>query len=526
LNPTNCEQAVVTITVSPAAIDAVNNTFGPINGYTGATTASVLTNDLLNGVAVIPSQVTLTGVTVPTGFTLNANGTITVAAGIAAGTYTVTYQICEVLNPTNCDQAVVTITVVNDPPIANTDSVSTDEDSPITIFILANDTDVDGNLDTTSVNITQQPSNGTINVDPITGAITYTPNPDFNGIDTLIYEVCDLGTPALCDTAIVIFTVNPINDAPIANADYANTYEDTPVLIGILNNDTDLDGNIDSTTVTVINSPLNGTISIDPVNGAITYTPNPGFFGTDTMIYQICDDGTPLPAQCDTALVVIQVVSCLTIPTFDCDGDGATNEAESAAGTNPSDPCDYAEESVSQTPANEWYDLDCDGDGVTNALELSDGTDLNNPCDVLIASQNVAPSDEWLDSDCDNDGISNGEEIELGNNIFDPCSPNPSLTSCIKDLIVPEAITPDGDGSNDSFVIPGIENYPDNKLIVFNRWGNIVFEKESYSNDWSGTTNVSLVVGNDELPSGTYYYLLDLKTEGMKILKGFVYIQR
>jgi gliding motility-associated-like protein len=157
---------------------------------------------------------------------------------------------------------------------------------------------------------------------------------------------------------------------------------------------------------------------------------------------------------------------------------------------------------------------------------LSDGTDLNNPCDVLIASQNVAPSDEWLDSDCDNDGISNGEEIESGNNIFDPCSPNPSLTSCIKDLIVPEAITPDGDGSNDSFVIPGIENYPDNKLIVFNRWGNIVFEKESYSNDWSGTTNVGLVLGNDELPSGTYYYLLDLKTEGMKILKGFVYIQR
>jgi gliding motility-associated-like protein len=457
---------------------------------------------------------------------LNANGTITVAAGIAAGTYSVTYQICEVLNPTNCDQAVVTITVVNNPPVANTDSVSTDEDSPITIFILANDIDVDGNLDSTSVNITQQPNNGTITVDPITGAITYTPNPDFNGIDTLIYEVCDLGTPALCDTAVVIFTVNPINDAPIANADYTNTYEDTPVIIGILTNDTDLDGNIDSTTVTVINSPLNGTISIDPVSGAITYTPNPGYFGSDTLIYQICDDGTPLPAQCDTALVVIQVVSCLTVPTFDCDGDGATNEAEIGAGTNPSDPCDYTEESVTQTPANEWYNLDCDGDGVTNEQELTDGTDLNNPCDLLIANQNVEPSAEWLDADCDNDGISNGEEMELGNNPFDPCDPNPSLTSCIKDLIVPEAITPDGDGSNDSFVIPGIENYPDNKLIVFNRWGNIVFEKESYSNDWSGTTNVGLVVGNDELPSGTYYYLLDLKIEGMKIVKGFVYIQR
>jgi gliding motility-associated-like protein len=63
-------------------------------------------------------------------------------------------------------------------------------------------------------------------------------------------------------------------------------------------------------------------------------------------------------------------------------------------------------------------------------------------------------------------------------------------------------------------------------LTIFNRWGNIVFETDNYTNDWQGTTNVNLTLGGELLPTGTYFYILDLKQEDMEIFKGYVYIQR
>ncbi len=114
LNPTNCESATVTIIVNPAPIDAVNDDFSGtiVNGNEGmANAGNVFTNDTLNGVAVIPSEVTLTTVNADAPLTLNPDGTITVAPGTPAGTYTLEYSICEVLNPTNCDTAIVTILV-------------------------------------------------------------------------------------------------------------------------------------------------------------------------------------------------------------------------------------------------------------------------------------------------------------------------------------------------------------------------------------------------------------------------------
>jgi conserved repeat domain len=114
LNPTNCETATVTIVVNPAPIDAVNDDLSAavVNGNEGQVNAgNVFSNDTLNGVAVIPSEVTLTTITADAPLTLNADGTISVAAGTPAGTYTLQYSICEVLNPTNCDTATVTIVV-------------------------------------------------------------------------------------------------------------------------------------------------------------------------------------------------------------------------------------------------------------------------------------------------------------------------------------------------------------------------------------------------------------------------------
>ena len=115
-NPTNCDPATVTIVVSASQIIANDDNASGINGSIGAiNVVNVFTNDLLNGNPVNPVDVVLTLVTPdPSGnLTLNPDGSVNVAPNTPGGTYTLTYQICEVLNPTNCDQAVVTIQVIN-----------------------------------------------------------------------------------------------------------------------------------------------------------------------------------------------------------------------------------------------------------------------------------------------------------------------------------------------------------------------------------------------------------------------------
>ncbi|MGY0505907.1 DUF5979 domain-containing protein, partial [Luteimonas sp. e5] len=124
LNPTNCDTASITVTVSAPVIDAVDDDFSgaPINGGSGGTTTSVLVNDTLNGSPVVPAQVTLTPGTSPhTGLVMNPDGTITVSAGTPAGTYTYPYTICEVLNPSNCDTATAAVVVAAAPIVATDD---------------------------------------------------------------------------------------------------------------------------------------------------------------------------------------------------------------------------------------------------------------------------------------------------------------------------------------------------------------------------------------------------------------------
>lgn len=89
---------------------------------------------------------------------------------------------------------------------------------------------------------------------------------------------------------------------------------------------------------------------------------------------------------------------------------------------------------------------------------------------------------------------------------------------------IPQIFTPNGDGKNDPFYIPGLDNYPKNKLQIFNRWGNIVYDAAPYKNDWDGSPNKSSM-GTGKLPVGTYFYILDLGVETEEVRKGFVQLE-
>jgi len=175
---------------------------------------------------------------------------------------------------------------------------------------LTNDSDPDGHdLLVTPTPLTLPLSGDAIVL--VSGQYYYLPDPNFNGVDSFTYEICDTGIPSLCDTAWVMINVLPINDAPFAVNDtiYNNAFDAS--IINILDNDSDPDE--DDLNITPNNGfgGLNGELIIQS-NGVVNYQPSPGFVGTEQFTYEICDTGTP--AQCDEATVTIIINSdCIYI---------------------------------------------------------------------------------------------------------------------------------------------------------------------------------------------------------------------
>ena len=166
----------------------------------------------------------------------------------------------------------VTVTAGNDAPVAVSDAATTAEDTSVGIAVLANDTDLDGDiLSVTGVGAATHGSTA-VNAD---GTIAYTPAPSFNGSDAFVYTVGDgQGGSA---TAAVSVTVAPVNDAPVAVNDAATTAEETPVSIEVLANDTDVDG--DTLTLASVGTPVVTTVSGTIADGA-TIQINGAAFGT------------------------------------------------------------------------------------------------------------------------------------------------------------------------------------------------------------------------------------------------------
>lgn len=186
-------------------------------------------------------------------------------------------------------------------PKAADDYHTVEEDSGYSrIDVLANDSPTDG---LTIVAVTPA-GHGRVDTIEDDTAISYIPDDDFFGSDEFTYRVDD--GHGHTDTARVFVTVTGVNDAPTLVNDTAHTNEDAPVTIDVLDNDTDIDGNLDPNTVEHISGPTHGTANV-LTDGNIQYVPEPDWNGTDTLTYRACDDGTPTPIECDTAIVHIAI---------------------------------------------------------------------------------------------------------------------------------------------------------------------------------------------------------------------------
>ncbi len=615
--PSQCATATVNITVNP-----VNDTpEGTDDSYTGAEdtpiSGNVLDNDTdLDGDILRVNPIPVSG---PSNgeLILNSDGTFDyIPDPDFNGTDSFTYEVCDNGSPVACETATVTITVteVNDNPVVTDIEVTTDEDEPASGNLLAGATDPDG--DNLVVNTTpiSGPSNGSVTIMP-DGTYTYTPDVDFNGIDSFVVEICDDAIPPACSQITITVEVSPVNDDPSAQPDSYTTDEDVPLTInlpGVMTNDSDIDGDVIFVSAFDVLSANGGVITMRQ-NGSFDYLPPLGFFGQDTFSYSIADGNGGFSSATVTitinlvnsapvvyslnktglvnnevsftatdfqnafqdqdgeALVMVMILSLpsngilllngvpvtlnqeiplseldnlifqpdpgftgqasfdwtgsdgheyapspasvgITIP-FDSDNDGIPDAIELG---NEVDPVDTDNDGIP-----DYLDLDSDGDGIPDSTEA--GSDPQNPVDTdMDGIPDFMDEDSDGDgkpdqieglTDCDGDGIANYIDADDG---------------CIDDLIFYRGLSPNGDGQNDVWEIDGIWKYPGNTVQIFNRWGNLVFKIQGYdnfNNVWRGQSNQGWTIGGEELPDGTYFYLVDLG-DGSKVNSGYVMLKR
>lgn len=218
-NSSNCDQATVTVYVTASPIVANNDSANPITSSGGIAFTNVLANDTLNGIPVLPSQITITMVsTTSPGVTLSGTNVV-VAPGTPPGNYTLTYQICENLNPTNCDTAIVSVPVLDSFIDAVDDSIVASSATNNFYSVLTNDTLNGVPVTSSNVVVTVLSSNGPAGIDS-QGFLTFGTNvpPPLPGVYFITYQICEIGNPINCDTAVVTLELNTCINNPVISS--------------------------------------------------------------------------------------------------------------------------------------------------------------------------------------------------------------------------------------------------------------------------------------------------------------------
>jgi gliding motility-associated-like protein len=411
------------------------------------------------------------------------------------------YTACDNGNPQLCDIARVDLSIFGcyNPPVISqngnpVDTIRTTfpEDSSVILCFNVTDPDDDkirivsifGNF----VNVT---SADTLFTQDTVFCVNIVPPPNWNGNDTFTVVACD--DTKLCDTVIVIVTVTPVSDGIIAVNDNVTYTHGTVLVINQTANDIDEDGTGFNTTEVFDDGSVHGTIVLNN-SGNIQYSPNNNFAGADTFFYVICQPASVTPRICDTGMVVV-------IVPVNARDDEATADSDKPAVVNVKE-----------------NDASVAGSYISICAAPKNGT--AEITDTFAGVIRYVPKDGFVGQDsfcytlC---GVINGN-VYCSNAIVHVTVTPPPVVE------IPEGFSPNNDGINDKFVIKNIERYPKSELMVFNRWGDIVWRSpgEGYKNDFDGTWEQN----NQPLPDATYYYVLKLNDGKTKDIPGFVVIHR
>ena len=188
----------------------------------------------------------------------------------------------------------MTITPVNDAPVAVPDAFVVAEGTSANLNLATNDTDADDGLDLASITIISGPTNGSIDAINADGTVDYTHDGSETLADSFTYTIDDLsGVPS--NTVTVSLTITPVNDPPVAVADSFVVAEGATSNLNLANNDSDADDGLDLASITIISGPANGTLDAINADGTVDYTHDGSETVSDSFTYTI-DDLSACPA--------------------------------------------------------------------------------------------------------------------------------------------------------------------------------------------------------------------------------------
>ena len=309
----------------------------------------------------------------------------------------------------------LTVTAVNDLPVTADLNLNTDEDAAVAGQIVASD--LDG--DTLAYSLATAPVNGSVTVDPATGAFVYTPDANFNGTDSFIVMVSD-GQGGNVSSTVTI-GVAALNDAPTTTDLNLNTEEDVAVSGQIMA--TDVDGDVLSYAVSSV--PQNGVLILNAATGEFTYTPNTNYNGTDSFVVTISDGNGGATTSTVTVGVTpvndVPTVSPIALDSINEDGNLIITQNDLLAGASDIDGDSLT--AVNLTLASGNGTLVENGDGtwtftpsinwngaVDFAFDVFDGTTtVPNTASLTVLSVNDAPTTANIALTTDEDTAVSGQ---------------------------------------------------------------------------------------------------------------------
>ena len=289
--------------------------------------------------------------------------------------------------------------------------------------------------------------------------------------------------------------------------------------------------NVGPNTVTLTVTDVNGNVSTGTATVTVQDTVNPTVITQDiTVQLDATGNVTITAAQVDNGSTDNCSIATITVSPsdFTCANAGSNTVTLTVTDTFGN----VSTGTAIVTVGNTFGDNDTDGikDNCDDDDDNDGVLDTSDNCGLAANSDQADNDTDGLGDVCDDDDDNDGLIDSLDNCqfIYNPGQDDRDNDGIgdVCDLIevnVSEAITPNGDGINDTWMIYNIENYPNSSVRVFNRWGTEVFFAKGYQNDWNGAYKNN----SQPLPdSGSYYYQLDLNGNGSSIKDGWIYITR
>ena len=508
-SPTVCDTATAVVTVN--SIEAHNDGRHLLGTTVGGTISSVLANDKLNGRTPVASEVTINWQATPAGFTYNADGSITVAAGTAVGTYTISYTLCVTATPTLCSEpaeVVVEVTAATPvPPLSITavyDGVYYIEKGTATTLtsVLANDLLDSDPATTGNVSLTwdiSAPAGFTLNADGTAHVATDTAV----GRYEIPYTICAKNGTLCSTTKLVVTVLAPTVTPTIEVNGETFTYTGNPTVGNVLTNEK-LNGtpnpSVRSVTISIMPPPPGAYEPyLDPSTGDVIVPPHTPA-GNYTVTYRVCTIDTPVACGVAQVTVVIPATPTSTVVPV-----AADDKVETARNTPV----------TINVLANDTPNGATTPNVVTAPLN---GTAVVNPDGTIEYTPNTGfvGTDRLVYTLCNAGGCATATvNIEVTNK-----------------LIAYNGVSINGSDKNNHFHIAGIEAYPDNTVRIYNRWGVKVWETQSYDNVrnvFKGISNGRVTVeAADKLPQGTYYYIIEYVDENnqKQTMVGWLYLKK